>query len=34
MDITSIEILPSVSTWIFQIAFLENVDAKTLSYLR
>ena len=29
MDITSFEILFSVSTGIFQIAFLENGDAKT-----
>ena len=29
MDITSFEILFSVSTWIFQITFLENGDAKT-----
>ena len=29
MDITSFETLFSVSTWIYQIAFLENGDAKT-----
>ena len=29
MNMTSFEILFSVSTWIFQIAFLENGDAKT-----